>query len=481
MVEISNSEMLEAQEPSAGPIAKRLLCFYGDDFTGSTDVLEALFRTGLRTILFLEPPDPQLLQEKFRDADCFGVAGVGRSLSPEELEYELRPVLKTLQTAGAAIVHYKVCSTFDSSPDTGSIGKAVEIGREVFQGQKEGTFIPMLVGVPYLRRYTVFGHHFAGAGAEVHRLDRHPTMMRHPVTPMGEADLRLHLEKQTEMRTSLLDIVALDGDHDDVRQRLDTIIQEQRPDIVLFDVLDEKRLEAAGRVIWEQAAGGEGLFVVGSSGVEYALGSAWRAEGLAPATYPTEETVEAVDKLLVVSGSCSPVTEKQIEHALEAGYAGIRIPAEELLLPERREFAIAKLQEDTLKQLKAGRSVILYSALGPRDTSIGLLREALAERGLRAEESSRLLGEALGDLTKKVIAEAGLSRIVIAGGDTSGYVTREIGIYALECLSTLEPGGPLCRAYANDPSFDGLELVLKGGQVGSEVFFEKVRRGRVER
>ncbi|WP_239626048.1 four-carbon acid sugar kinase family protein [Paenibacillus sp. H1-7] len=456
---------------------KRLLCYYGDDFTGSTDVLEALFRAGLRTILFLEPPEPGLLNGAFRDADCFGVAGVGRSLSPEAMEGELRPILETLRSAGAAVVHYKICSTFDSSPKLGSIGKAAEIGREVFSGPDQGRFIPMLVGVPYLRRYTVFGHHYAGAGSEVYRLDRHPTMSRHPVTPMAESDLRAHLRQQTSMRMSLLDIVALDGQPDALRQRLDTIVKEEQPELVLFDVLDDKRLEAAGRLIWEEAAGGEGLFVIGSSGVEYALSAVWRQEGLLPAAQAAAAKAEAADKLLVVSGSCSPVTEKQIERAMQAGFAGLRVPVEELLKPEQAAQARAKLRQDTLELLQAGRSVILYSAAGPQDASIGSLRELLAAQGLQAEESSRLLGSELGALAKALVAEAGLTRIVIAGGDTSGYVTRELGIYALECKAALEPGGPLCRAYSNEPLFDGLELVLKGGQVGSENFFEHVRAG----
>ncbi|WP_214630198.1 four-carbon acid sugar kinase family protein [Paenibacillus agaridevorans] len=458
-------------------MVKRLLCYYGDDFTGSTDVLEALYRTGLRTILFLEPPEPELLQGKFRDADCFGVAGVSRSLPPEEMERELRPVLATLRSANAAIVHYKICSTFDSSPDTGSIGRAIEIGSDVFDSRKRGKFVPLLVGVPYLRRYTVFGHHFAGAGGEVHRLDRHPTMKRHPVTPMAESDLRLHLGKQTDLTISLLDIAALDGEHEAVRMRLNGLVSEEEPDIVLFDVIDEKRLATAGRLIWEEAAEGEGLFVAGSSGVEYALGSAWRAEGLAPAEGPAVEPVSAVDRLLVVSGSCSPVTERQIRYALDAGYAGIRVAGEELLSPERREDAIANLKQQTLEQLAEGRSVILYSALGPHDEGIGPLRHALAAQGQRAEASSRLLGEALGAICRQVVAEAGISRIVIAGGDTSGYVSRTIGIYALECKAAIEPGGPLCRAHCHDPSIDGLELVLKGGQVGSDDFLERVRLG----
>ena len=47
-------------------------------------------------------------------------------------------------------------------------------------------------GQPDLERYCLFGNLFAaaGSGAEVHRIDRHPTMSRHPVTPMGEAEHR---------------------------------------------------------------------------------------------------------------------------------------------------------------------------------------------------------------------------------------------------------------------------------------------------
>ncbi|BFT75323.1 four-carbon acid sugar kinase family protein [Paenibacillus sp. P36] len=465
------------QEVAIGRAARRPLCYYGDDFTGSTDVLESLFQAGLKkTVLFLEPPTPKLLQEQFQDVDCFGVAGVGRSLTPEEMERELRPLFMTLKAAGAAVVHYKICSTFDSSPGTGSIGKAAEIGRDVFGGR----YIPLLVGVPYLGRYTLFGNHFAagGAGGTVHRLDRHPTMSKHPVTPMAESDLRKHLAQQTALKTALLDIKALDGSYADVRERLETVIRQEQPDLLLFDVLDEQRLEAAGRMIWEEAAEHDGLFVIGSSGVEYALGAVWRKNaGTSDAAAESRRLrVEAsqAGPLLVVSGSCSPITEAQIGHALQAGFAGIRVPMEDLLSPETREAAKIALQQEAQQWLAGGRSVIVYSATGPNDESIGRLREVLSARGIRSEDSSRLLGHALGELTRELVRQLGISRVLIAGGDTSGYVTRELGVYALECISILDPGGPLCRAYANEPSFDGLELVLKGGQVGGVDFFERV-------
>jgi uncharacterized protein YgbK (DUF1537 family) len=453
---------------------KRLLCYYGDDFTGSTDVLESLFQTGLRTVLFLEPPTETMLSEQFRNVQCFGVAGVGRSLSPEAMDRELRPLLETLKSAGAAVTHYKICSTFDSSPDTGSIGKAAEIGKDVFRSR----YIPLLAGVPYLHRYTIFGNHFAAAGDTVHRLDRHPTMSQHPVTPMAEADLRKHLSKQTLLKTSLFDLMALDGIYEKVEQRLHNLVHDEQPDLVLFDVLDESRLETTGRLIWAEAAkADDGLFVIGSSGVEYALGACWQADGLIAASIGKHVAAGKVEQLLVVSGSCSPVTEKQIRLAMEAGFVGIQVPVHDLIQPDRTEAALAKLEHEAHKAITDRKSVILYTAAGPTDDSIAMIREALRKQGLKAEDSGRILGSALGVLTRKLAAELGLSRILIAGGDTSGYITRELGIYALECRAVLDPGAPLCIAYSHDSQFDGLELVLKGGQVGGEYFFEKVRQG----
>jgi uncharacterized protein YgbK (DUF1537 family) len=52
-----------------------------------------------------------------------------------------------------------------------------------------------------------------------------------------------------------------------------------------------------------------------------------------------------------------------------------------------------------------------------------------------------------------------------------------LGIFALEMVTPIAPGSPLCRAFASDRAFDGLEIALKGGQVGKEDYFERVRRG----
>ncbi|MEZ4904468.1 MAG: four-carbon acid sugar kinase family protein [Spirosomataceae bacterium] len=120
-------------------------CFYGDDFTGSTDALESLARMGVPTVLFLEPPTPQQIAH-YKWVKAIGVAGLSRSLSPGEMERQLTPVLASLKKLKPRHVHYKVCSTFDSSPTIGSIGKAIEIGASIF----ESAWVPVLVAAPAL-------------------------------------------------------------------------------------------------------------------------------------------------------------------------------------------------------------------------------------------------------------------------------------------------------------------------------------------
>ncbi len=125
-------------------------------------------------------------------------------MSPAEMDTELKPALEQLKSSGAAIIHYKTCSTFDSSPEIGSIGRVLEHGRELFGN----AVIPIMVAAPNLGRYQVFGNLFARSGLdpEPYRLDRHPTMRQHPITPMTEADIRQHLA-QTNVKVGLDDIL----------------------------------------------------------------------------------------------------------------------------------------------------------------------------------------------------------------------------------------------------------------------------------
>jgi uncharacterized protein YgbK (DUF1537 family) len=381
-------------------------CFYADDVTGATDVLLQFARFGLRGRLRFDRQDPSADAE---GVDVVGVAGAARGLPTERIEAEVRPALEAFGRMAPRVIQYKVCSTFDSSPTIGSIGRACEIAAEVLGPDT----IPVAAAQPELGRYTVFSNHYARAGdGVVHRLDRHPTMANHPITPMREASLVEVLRAQT----SRLPVSAVD---------LFALRRGEWPDasgVVVIDGLDDDDLERAGEAIWR---GEHPAFAVGSGGLSTGIARrAGQFAELAP--------VEPVPAVLAVSGSGAPQTAEQIRRARAQGW--LDIPADADTQP-----AVAALT--------AGRSVVVHSASGAGP----------------------------GDLARFVSAaleETPVRRFVLAGGDTAGGVLRHLHAETAE-LAGLAGGLPVCRLTS---PLDGVEVILKGGQVGGPDVLERARR-----
>ena len=455
------------------------LAFYGDDFTGSTDALEVLAFAGLRCALFLDPPSAETLQE-FDGFDAIGIAGDSRGMSPAEMDDQLPSIFKALADLNAPIVHYKVCSTFDSSPSIGSIGRVMEIARQTFGP----TFIPIVAATPALARYCVFGHLFARSGTDgkTYRIDRHPIMSLHPVTPMDESDLARHLARQTTLSIDKFVIANFASD----RAGLDAQLAAQiigRPDAVLFDGLTPAHMLEVGRLLDAHAQQHLPAFVVGSSGVEYALTQWWRESGQKEFSSSNYASFSAVEKVLAISGSASPLSALQIDAAVAAGFVDMPVDASALVDAHRWEAASSKLVSSVLALLQQGRSVMLHTARGPADPRIEAMIASLVSRGTSREQAKhgggRLLGMRLGLIVQAILLAAPLRRLLLSGGDTSSQITRVLAPDALEIEARLAPGAPLCRVISKRPHLSALQIALKGGQMGDERYFVKALQGTV--
>lgn len=445
-----------------------LLTFYGDDFTGSTDALEAIAMAGAPAMLFLQPPTPADLT-RYPGLAAVGVAGISRSQGTAWMDAHLPEIFARLKALGAPLTHYKTCSTFDSAPDVGSIGRAAALGQDVF-----GRPVVAVVGVTRLRRYVMFSNLFAagaiGGATEVFRIDRHPTMSRHPVTPMAEADLRRHLALQTERRVAGFDFTRMAGD--DADAAFAATIAEN--DLVLLDTFDAATTRQTGRLLARHGEAGQ-AFLVGSSGVEYALADYLTAEGVLPrAAVP--QPAGAAERLLVVCGSCSPVTEGQIAWA-EANGAAIIAMDTEALARDAGPGPIATLVDRIAAAFADHRIVVAHSARGGGDPRLAPTRAALAARGLTPHDSSAVLGGATGRAVRDAVARLGLTRVVLAGGDSSSHAVTAMGVEALGVAAPMVPGAPLCRLASADAVVDGLEVTLKGGQLGAPDYFARVLAG----
>jgi uncharacterized protein YgbK (DUF1537 family) len=414
--------------------------WFGDDFTGATDTLAALAAAGQRAMLFPRLPTPAQLAAA-GPLDAVGLAGATRAMAPAAMREVLEPAGRFLAGLGVRVLHYKCCSTFDSAPHIGSIGAAVA----ALQAYVPSGPVPVVGGQPGIGRYCLFSHLFAaaGEGGAVYRLDRHPTMSVHPVTPMAESDLRRHLAAQGLADIAAVHYPAYEGGADALAAAL------RAPAPALLDVSRAADLAVIGAALARRAAMAP-LLAVGPSSVAQALAEAWPRGDAAPAA----PLAPAAGPVFVLVGSLSPVSRAQADAA--RSYDQIEATAQALT------GDAAGVLADCVRRLRAGRPVLLRTA-PPTGAVTGAEAGALARAGA--------------GFVRRLLAEVPLRRVGIAGGDTSSHVALGLDIWGLAWRGALAPGVTLCAARADRPALDGIEMMLKGGQMGPVDLFERFLNG----
>lgn len=301
---------------------------------------------------------------------------------------------------------------------------------------------------------------------------------------MKESDIRLILGAQTKLPVELVDVLKLDticssrreaalaskSEYRKPSAELDqSLVTSAATGVVLFDTLQEEHLPVIGEVIDGMAKAGQ-LFTVGSSGVEYALTAHWHRQGRARCSVRATDFAKPVKQIVAVSGSCSPVTDRQIGVALENGFREFPIHARRL--PQEGHVTLMRMGFllDVRKASSKSRGLILHTSRGPGD-------KRFVKGKKTAERISKELGPALAAILEDLIDVTGIRRAVVCGGDTSMHVARALGIEALEYVGPMAPGSPLCKVHAPGRIVDGMEFVFKGGQVGRDRFFLDVLNG----
>lgn len=418
--------------------------WYGDDFTGATDTLATVAQAGLRSLLFLGVPTAAQLAAA-GPLDAIGIAGAARSLPVGDMAAELEPVGRFFAGFGVPVLHYKCCSTFDSAPGIGSIGEAIRTLRPFFPN----AFVPVVGGQPNIGRYCLFGNIFAaaGTGGTVHRLDRHPTMAVHPVTPMEEADLRRHLAAQGLPGIATVTYLDYAAGAARLNAAVDQAIIAGAP-AVLLDVSCPADLVSIGDLLRSRAEV-QPLLAVGPSGVVQALLSG----GTPPQTTMLDTWHAPVGPVLVLAGSLSPITRHQVQTS--PSYTVLESELESFLDP----VCAPTLQDRVSGLLRAGRSVIVQTA----DRTAGGADPDLAPATAR--------------FLSKLLRSCSLRRVGIAGGDTASHAALALGLWGLSYKATLAPGVTLCTARSEIEAVDGLELMMKGGQMGPPNMFERLLHG----
>lgn len=411
--------------------------FCADDFTGASDTLATLARAGLSTRLFLRASEAVAAARSER-LHAVGVATSLRAMTRAEARTTMEEIAPQLASLGARFAHFKICSTFDSSPDVGNVCEAADI----FAAALGTTWTAIVGGQPSLGRYCVFGNLFAAAGdGIVHRIDRHPTMSVHPITPMTEADLRMHLGRQGWGQIGLIDCRAYASEAAGLKQAIEERLDrgERR---TLFDVADEGDLTAIGDALISLAVE-HPVFCVGASSVAEALCGTGRN------TQPSAELQKFDGPVFALAGSRSIVTANQVANA--GRYRLLVAAPDDFLSSDAR----AELAETCRSRLAVGQHVLVQLSKQQNGTS------------------GRDLAAATGRFIQSVVGAVRPGCLAIAGGDTSSAAMEHLGIDSISFIADFDRGVPLVRAHSRN-GVNSLPMVLKGGQVGGVDLFDRL-------
>ena len=414
-----------------------LLGVIADDMTGATDVALMLNRSGMRTVQTTGVPRPgQALPE----ADAVVVALKSRTNPVAEAVADSLAACEALLAAGAKQILFKYCSTFDSTAH-GNIGPVADA-----LAQRLGAGLAIVCpAFPANGRSIYQGYLFVGA------VPLHESSMKdHPLTPMRDSSLIRLMSAQTTGAVGLVDYATVLAGAGAVKARF-TALADQGVRYVVTDALTNADLMVLGEAVADHK------LLTGGSGIAMGLPQNFRRAGLLPEREIAASLAAPKGRPGIISGSCSTATRGQIAKAIEAGFPALKVDPMALVSGEQdagklAAWALAQAPETPF---------LLYSSDDPAEV-------AAIQDKLGRERAGETVEHAFAQ-TAALLAEGGVSRLLVAGGETSGAVVQGLGIGLLEIGPEIDPGVPWTRvAQGRD-----MVIALKSGNFGAPDFFLK--------
>lgn len=412
-----------------------LLGCLADDYTGATDLGAMLRRAGLRVVLQFGLPSQPI---KAVDSDAVIVALKSRSIPATEAVSQSLAALSALQATGAERFFFKYCSTFDST-DEGNIGPVAEALADQL-GAKRVLFCPAF---PENGR-TVYGGHLFVHGKPLHESG----MENHPLNPMTDSDLVRVLSRQCKSKVGLVPYAAVDEGQGPAESAMEQLTAEGAR-FLIADATKALHLYTIGFLADNE------LLVTGGSAIAERLVDSHKLRGLFQPDY-VQSFSPPGGPAAILAGSCSTATQRQVA-AMAALAPSLRVDPLALTSGEQTVGTVLAWAAEQPKE----KPVLIHSTAAPEQVV-----EAHATLG--REQACELLEETLASVAAGLV-DHGVSRLVVAGGETSGAVLRKLSIETVRIGPEIAPGVPWVETLG-EPR---LALALKSGNFGSDDFFKQ--------
>lgn len=405
-----------------------------DDFTGATDLAGLLARSGYPVSLRLGLPSEA---EPEGNAAAFEIIALKCRTIPQNMAVDqARSAYEWLSARGAKRFYWKYCSTFDST-EKGNIGPVAEALMADI-GTSQTIYCPAF---PENGRNVFMGHLFVG---EV--LLNESAMKDHPLTPMRDSSLVRLLTPQVRGKVGLVNRLTVARGAEALKSRLKELEADGIAHVIIDAVAnDDLSIIAEASLDFPLISGGSALAMP--------LPALFAGSGMIGQTTETVPEPPVQKGQIVLSGSCSAMTLKQVELYRDRAASYQLNPT---VLAER---GIADAL-DWLQKQPAEKPKLIYASADP--TSV---QEAQSKLGV--ERAGQIVEQALAELALASF-KLGIRRFVVAGGETSGAVAQALGVSKLRVGKEIAPGVPWTYAKIGDET---VALALKSGNFGSASFF----------
>nr|WP_249159184.1 3-oxo-tetronate kinase [Bradyrhizobium jicamae] len=408
-----------------------------DDYTGASDLANTLTRAGLRTVQTIGVPSDDL---KLPEVDAVVVSLKSRSIEAGTAVERSRAAEKWLRGRGAGHVLFKICSTFDST-DAGNIGPVMD----ALRADSADSIVLVTPAFPETGRTVYQGNLFVGAVP----LNESP-LKDHPLNPMHDSNLVRVLARQSKTKVGLVDLATLTRGADAVRAKL-ADLTGKGIGAVIIDAVFDRDLETIGQVALDHRLS------VGASGIGLGLARGLVASGKVTSNAATAISASPVGgPAACLAGSCSQATLQQIANA-ETIMPVLHLDPERVIAGKEEAQRALAWAKDRIGE----GPVLIASSSTPEQVA------ALQSRHGR-DAAGHAIEQAMADLAEGLV-QAGVRRLVVAGGETSGAAVDRLRIPGFLVGAEIAAGVPVLRAVG--ATSGEMLLALKSGNFGGPEFF----------
>lgn len=411
---------------------KLLVGVVADDFTGASDAASFLVKGGLHTMLLNGMPT---LDINLNKVSAVVIALKTRTMEKNKaIDLSLK-AFEWLKEKKAEHIYSKYCSTFDSTK-TGNIGPIIDAILEKYHYP----YTILAPALPVNGRVVKNGHLYINGVL----LDE-SSMKDHPLTPMWDSRIANLMKEQGKYKSLELNKETLYLKDAQIKNIISKYEKKNKHFYIIPDYTNEQDATRITEIFKDLP------FLTGGSDLLESLAKAYSTQYNA-SNYTIETSIKG--KGIVLAGSVSQATRLQVKAFIETGKPSLKISPTDLL----EDPSLSFIWDFILKN--QAEDIMIYSSDEPAK-----IKEY---QKIGKNKVAQLIEQTFAEIAQK-IKKLGYTRIIVAGGETSGAITQALNFNNFVIGESISPGVPIMMPVEDSQ----IRLVLKSGNFGEKDFFIK--------